>query len=92
MLYRPAGVTQSITTSAVSAQTGNAISDQVYTVSITASQDAYILFGTNPTASASTGFFLLKNWPTEFAIRPSEKVAALQVSTAGVVYVSELTR
>jgi hypothetical protein len=92
MLYRPAGVTQAITTSAVSAQTGNAISDQVYTVSITATQDAYITFGSGPTASATNGFFLLKNWPTDFSIHPGEKVAALQVSVAGVVYVSELTR
>jgi hypothetical protein len=92
MLYRPAGVTQNITTSGTSAQTSSAISDQVYTVTITATANAYITFGISPTATSANGFFLLKDWPTDFSIRPGEKVAAIQVSGAGIVYVSELTR
>jgi|TARA_R110000824_G_scaffold140275_2_gene306035 hypothetical protein len=92
MLYRPAGVTQAITTSGTSAQTASAISEQVYVASITASEDAYIVFGTNPTATSANGIFLLKDWPTDFSVRPGEKVAAIQVSAGGTVYVSELTR
>ena len=92
MLYRPAGVTQTISTSGTSAQTSNAISDQIYAATITSSEDAYITFGANPTSTATNGYYLLKDWPVEFQIRPGEKVAAIQVSTGGTVYVSELTR
>ncbi|MGB1650978.1 MAG: hypothetical protein ACPHEP_08120 [Acidimicrobiales bacterium] len=90
--YRPAGATQTITTSGTSAATSNGVGAQVSDVLITASQDCYIAFGAAPTATATNGVFLLKDWPTYFSIHGGEKVAALQVSTGGTVYVSELTR
>ena len=91
-LYRPTGVTQSITTSGSSAATSSAIAASTYVVLITATAAAYVTFGSAPTATAANGVMLPANWPTYFRISPGEKVAALQVSGAGVVYVSELTR
>ena len=91
-LYRPSGVTQSITTSSSSAATSSAIAASTYAVLITASADAYIAFVSAPTATATNGVMLAADWPTYFRISPGEKVAALQVSGAGTVYVSELTR
>ena len=91
-LYRPSGVTQSITTSGTSAAMSSAIAASTYAVLITASADAYVTFGSAPTATAANGVMLAADWPTYFRISPGEKVAALQVSGAGTVYVSELTR
>ena len=90
--HRPAGATQTITSSGTSAATSNGVGAQVSDVLITATQNVYLTFGLAPTATASTGLFLLKDWPTYFSIHGGEKVAALQVSSGGTVYVSELTR
>ena len=92
MNYRPNGVTQSITTGGTSAATSNAVADETYVVLITATENAYITFGPTPVVTASNGVFLQKDWPTYFSVGKGEKVAALQVSSAGTVYVSELTK
>ena len=36
--------------------------------------------------------YLEKDWPTYWRISPGQKVAALQVNTAGTVYIAEMTR
>ena len=91
-LYRPAGATQTITSSGSSAATSNAVGTQTYAVSIVATQDVYLTFAVAPTTTATNGVFHKKDWPTTYRIAPGEKVAALQVSSGGTVYVSELTR
>ena len=91
-LYRPAGATQTITSSGSSAATSNAVGAQTYAVSIVATQDVYLTFAVAPTTTATNGVFHKKDWPTKYRIAPGEKVAALQVSSGGTVYVSELTR
>ena len=91
-LYRPAGATQTITSSGSSAATSNAVGAQTYEVSLVASQDVYLTFAVAPTTTATNGVFHKKDWPTTYRIAPGEKVAALQVSSGGTVYVSELTR
>ena len=90
--FRPAGATQSITTSGTSAATSNAVGAQVNDVLITATEDAFIVFGAAPVATATNGIFITKNYPHYFAIHGGEKVAAIQATTGGTVYVSELTR
>jgi hypothetical protein len=91
-LYRPVGATQTITSSGTSAATSSAVGAQTYAVSIAATEDVYITFAAAPTATATNGVFHKKDWPTTYRISPGEKVAAIQVSTGGTVYVSELTR
>ena len=91
-LYRPAGVTQTITSAGTSAATSSAVGAQTYAVSIVATQDVYLTFAVAPTTTATNGVFHKKDWPTTYRIAPGEKVAALLVSTGGTVYVSELTR
>mgnify|MGYP003659732331 FL=1 len=36
--------------------------------------------------------YLEKDWPTYWRISPGDKVSALQVTTAGTVYITEMTR
>ena len=90
--YRLRGVSQSITTSGTSAVMSSAIAASTYAVLITASADAYVTFGSAPTATAANGVMLAAAWPTFYRNSPGEKVADLQVSGAGTEYVSELTR
>ena len=91
-LYRPAGATQTITSAGTSAATSSAVGSQTYAVTISATEDVYLAFAAAPTATATNGVYLKKDWPTTYRISPGEKVAAFQVSTGGTVYVSELTR
>ena len=90
-LYRPAGVTQALTSSGSSAAS-SAVGDQTYAVAITATENVYVTLGGAPTATATNGMYLEQDWPHYLSIHPGEKVAVLQVSTGGTVYVSELTR
>lgn len=88
-LYRP-GTTQSITTSGTSAATTNAVGGQTYAVRIHATAAAFITFAGTPTATTSD-VFMAAGATEYFAISPGEKVAAIQSSEAGTVYVTELT-
>jgi hypothetical protein len=36
--------------------------------------------------------YLEKDWPTYWRINPGDKVSAMQVDTAGTVYIAEMTR
>lgn len=87
--YRP-GTTQSITTSGTSAATSNAVSDNIYIVRIHATADCFIEFGKTPTATSSH-LFMAAGAREYFQINPGEKVAAIQSTGAGVVYVTEMT-
>ena len=88
-IYRP-GTSQSITTGASSVPTTNAVDGQTYCIRLHATADLFFTLGAAPTATTSDVF--MAGGATEyFQINPGEKVAAIQSSAAGVLYVTEMT-
>lgn len=87
--YRPVS-TQSITTSGTTAATATAFNGQTYIVRIHATKACFITFAGTPTAT--TSHMYMGDGMTEyFSVSPGEKVAALQATEAGTVYVTEMT-
>lgn len=85
------GATHEITTSGTSTQTSIAVGEQTRQVRIATTADAHVVRGKNPTATTSDAIFFASS--VEYMdIKPGEKVAAIQNSAAGVVYVTELTK
>ena len=81
--------TQTITTSGSSAATSNAVATSTRLVRIVATEDVHIAFATAPTATTSNPFLPAKQ-VEYFKITGGDKVAAIQNSSAGVVYVTEM--
>ena len=81
---------QKVTTSGTSAATTNGFGAQTYAVRVHATKAAHIFFDGAPTAT--TNHTLMGDGGTEyFQVTPGQKLAAIQSSEAGVVYVTELT-
>lgn len=82
-------VFQQVTFSGTSAQS-SAFAATTKKVSLVSSQDCYIKFGTNPTATAGAGsFFLPAKVVVKFGVEPGEKVAAIQSSAGGILSIAE---
>ena len=91
MYFRPNGVNQVVAFDA-SVATGTAVSDGCFMVEVVAAQNCYISIATAPTATAANGMYIVKDWPYFIKVNPGEKIAAIKVTTAGNLYVSELTQ
>ena len=76
------GTVQNIATSGSSAATSSAVGKEM--VRIVATEDAYIEFGTSPTATTSS-MLLMKGVTEYFKIDSAHKVAAIEVSAASSV-------
>jgi hypothetical protein len=87
--YRPVK-TQTITTSGSSAALSTAVVEGVDAVYLTATENCYVAWGASPTATTSD-MYLAKDWPYCMKIAVGEKLAALQVSTGGTLYVTEVS-
>ena len=85
----PTGTTQKITTSGTSAATSSAVATTPRVVRIVATEDCHIAFATSPTATAN-GPFLPAKQVEYFKITGGHKVAAIQSSTGGSVFVTEM--
>tara|TARA_B100001093_G_C26831087_1_gene1016162 strand:- start:339 stop:653 length:315 start_codon:yes stop_codon:yes gene_type:complete len=85
----PTGTTQTITTSGSSAATSSGVATSTRVVRIVATEDCHITFATSPTATTSLPFLPAKQ-VEYFKITGGHKVAAIQSSTAGTVYVTEM--
>lgn len=83
------GTTQTITTSGSSAATSTAFATGSTIARIVATEDCHLAFATSPTATTSDTFLPAKQ-VEYFKITAGEKVAAIQSSTAGTVYVTEM--
>ena len=93
MAYRPLGVTQTVTVSGTTAATSTALNAQCRVVQLVSTENCYVLPGSGtPTATAVNGMFILKDWPHYINVSGGEKIAAIQVSAGGTLYVSELTQ
>ena len=87
--YRPVK-TQTITTSGSSAALSTSITEGVEAVYLTATEHCYVAWGASPTATTSD-MYLTKDWPYCLKVSPGEKLAALQVSSGGTLYVTEVS-
>jgi hypothetical protein len=58
-------------------------------VRLCATSDCWVMFGPNPTASATVGMLLPAMTPEYFWVLPGEKLAVLQASAAGSLNIIE---
>lgn len=86
------GLYQSVSFTATSARTTNAVSAQTYAVMLYADQDCHIRFGNGSPTAVTTDCFLPKESAVLFPIAPGEKIAAIRNSADGTLHVSELDR
>lgn len=83
--------TQVVTVGAASAATTNAVGAETHIVRLVSTTDCHITFAGTPTATTSD--WLLPSGVVEYmTIRPGQKVAAIQNSAGGSLYVTEMTR
>lgn len=82
------GASQKVSFTGTSAQCTNPFAANVSILRVFADQDCYLAFGVNPTAD-STGLFLPAGMIEYFGINPGDKVAAIQKSSAGTLYIME---
>jgi hypothetical protein len=79
------GPSQAVAFTGVSAQSGAAIGSNIGR--FVSTTDCFLAFGANPTASAS-GIFLPAGKPEYFVCVATDKVAAVQASAGGTLYVT----
>ena len=68
----------------------NPVGAGVSAVRLVVSSNAFVAFGTSPTATTSH-MYMSAGVPEYFAIQPGEKVSAIQDAAGGTLYVTELT-
>lgn len=56
-------------------------------VDVTATVACFLAIGANPTAAASTGYYLAANTTYRLPITSGDKIAVIQASSAGTLYV-----
>ena len=88
------GAAHSITTSGTSAKNTTAFDSETRIISLFATEDVYIKFGGSSVTATTSDHFFPKNTYYDVAIGGGRTaqytyIAALQVSTAGTLYVSE---
>lgn len=82
------GTVQSASYTGTAGTITNAVANGTYRVRVSVTSDAFILIGTNPTATAAAVPMFAGN--TEyFTIYPGEKVSAIQSSAGGTLTVVE---
>lgn len=90
-LFPVQGGGQTVTSGASSVQS-TAVGNQIEYVQISSNQDVYIEFGVDPTATSSSMFIRGDGEQRIYKIRPGHKIAALQVTASGTIYIHEMTR
>lgn len=88
--YFPA-TSQKVAISGTSAAS-SAIGSYVNKVRLHSTTDCFVEFGSAPTAVANTSMFIGANLPEYFDIRPGHKVAVIQSSASGNLYITEMTK
>lgn len=84
-------LTQTVSVSGTSAAVTNAFGSGTTVIRIVSTTDCHIRFGDSPTATTSH-MLLPANVVEYFAVSPGVKVAAIQRSTSGTLFVTEMTR
>jgi hypothetical protein len=84
------GNTQKVSFTSSSAATANAVTPSVNLIRVTATQDCFLVINSNPTATSS-GMFLKAGETEYFRVAEGQKIAAIQDSAAGDLYVTEMS-
>jgi len=84
------GTSQVLTTSS-SSQQSTAVSDKTSIIRLFCTKDCFIAIGPNPTVTTSgtTGAFLPGGIIEYFGVNPNDKIAVIQVSASGTLYITE---
>ena len=86
-VLRPVG-NLNVSYTAVAAQSG-AISENIRVVRLVCTTDCYVLFGTNPTATAAD-MILLAGVPEYFEVENGIKISAIRYNTDGTLNITEM--
>lgn len=84
------GATQTVTTSGTSAASSNGFGSSTFFVRVVCTEDCHIVFGASPTATTSD-LFLPANTVEYFTVTSGQKIAAIQNSAGGSLYVTEMS-
>lgn len=83
------GTSQKVASGAASVQS-TAFSTRTSIIRFVATQDCHIKLGANPTAVADgTCLFVPKNWVEYIGCGPGDKLAVIQDSTGGFIFITE---
>lgn len=83
------GPAQAVNVTAASVQSTALAASTCFMVRLLATQDCYVAFGTNPTATTSSTR-LIANQVEYFAAKAGDKIAVLRVSADGSLSVTEM--
>ena len=82
------GTSQKLSYTGTSAQS-SAVATATTLVRVVATTACFIKIGTNPTAVADTSMYLPAGIPEYFGIEGGQKIAAIQLSSGGDLYITE---
>lgn len=83
------GTNQTVAFTGTSAQSA-AFAASTSIIRVVASEACFLVFGADPTATTG-GMFLPSGVVEYFAVTPGQKVAAIQASTGGSLYITEVS-
>jgi hypothetical protein len=86
---RPLGAGEKVTTSGTSAQSA-VMPANTSMVRVVASAACYLAYGADPTAVNTGAMYMPAGLVEYFAIKPGEKLAVIQDSAAGTLYVQPM--
>lgn len=85
------GITERVTVGAASAQTAVVFAPETTVIRLQADTDCFVLTGASPTAAAATSMPLVAGQETFLRVLPTDKVAVIQKTAAGFLWVTQLT-
>jgi hypothetical protein len=86
------GKNQTVTIGAASAACANGFDPQTHVVRLTASVDCFIKLGPTGVVAANTDTFLPAGQTEYFSVNPGQKVAVIQSTAGGTLYITEMTQ
>ncbi len=89
---RPIAASEAVSFNGTSAQSA-VMPDHCFEVRLVATEDCFVEFGSNPTAAANTSMLISGDKGERyFHIHPGEKVAVIEGSTGGTLYITPMGR
>jgi len=85
------GTVQTVTIGAASAACTNPFGDQTREIRVICTANAHVVIAGTPVATTGDTYMALGR-EEEFRVNPGEKIAVIQNSAGGVLYVTELTK
>ncbi len=89
---RPVAASEAVSFNATSAQSAE-VPAHCFEIRLVATEDCFVEIGTNPTAATSTSMFISGDKSERyFHVHPGEKIAVIESSTGGTLYVTPMGR